>query len=298
MHKPVSSTSFSRSVLGARPTEKENSSLSSNTNAIETKAYNLMKYKKETSQNPSFIENPEETNAQKNNKQNNKSFIQSSENTKINLINKSQEIISKEFKKNAAVEKVKKNNEKVERKGPRATTLMVRDNNLSFINNVPTSKPTTTITYYDNFIKKNKNDQGLIQKEEKPSSISSLFPTILENLHLSNCSNSQSETSISYNESENMKLTKFYAKEIMDTLVLKDVKIINFYFFKIFEKNLPPKNFLEFHKIPYHLRSRMIDWMVEVLFSYKCQDQTFFLAVSIMDSFFKNSKMYSLFLYI
>ena len=252
MHKPGSSTSFSRSFLGTRPTEKENSSLISNTNAIETKAYNLMKYKKETSQNPSFIENPvpEETNAQKNNKQNNKSFIQSSENTKINLINKSQEIISKEFKKNAAVEKGKKNIEKVERKGPRATTLMVRDNNLSFINNVPTSKPTTTITYYDNFIKKNKNDQSLIQKEEKPSTISSLFPTILENLHLSNCSNSQSETSISYNESENMKLTKFYAKEIMDTLVLKDVKIIKFFFFQFLKRICLQKTFLNFIKFP------------------------------------------------
>ena len=186
MHKPGSSTSFSRSFLGTRPTEKENSSLISNTNAIETKAYNLMKYKKETSQNPSFIENPvpEETNAQKNNKQNNKSFIQSSENTKINLINKSQEIISKEFKKNAAVEKGKKNIEKVERKGPRATTLMVRDNNLSFINNVPTSKPTTTITYYDNFIKKNKNDQSLIQNEENVKIINFFFFQFLKRICL------------------------------------------------------------------------------------------------------------------
>ena len=169
MHKPSSTSSFTRSVLGTKPTEKENSSISSNTNGIETKTYNLVKYKKETSQILTFNENPVNEDA-KNNRINNKSFIQSSENTKINLINKSQEIISKEFKKNAAfVEKAKKNNEKIERKAPRATTLMVRDNNLSFINNVPTSKPTTTITYYDNFIKKSKHDQNLTQKEEKPS---------------------------------------------------------------------------------------------------------------------------------
>jgi hypothetical protein len=37
------------------------------------------------------------------------------------------------------------------------------------------------------------------------------------------------------------------------------------------------------------LRARMIDWMIEVLTNFKCDDLTFFLAVSIMDRFFKNS---------
>jgi len=33
----------------------------------------------------------------------------------------------------------------------------------------------------------------------------------------------------------------------------------------------------------------MVDWMVEVLSTFKCSDQTFFLAIDIMDRFFKNS---------
>ena len=33
----------------------------------------------------------------------------------------------------------------------------------------------------------------------------------------------------------------------------------------------------------------MVDWMVEVLNNFKCDDQTFFLAVSLIDRFFKNS---------
>jgi cyclin A len=33
----------------------------------------------------------------------------------------------------------------------------------------------------------------------------------------------------------------------------------------------------------------MIDWMAEVLNTFKCSDQTFFLAVNIMDRYFKNS---------
>jgi hypothetical protein len=29
----------------------------------------------------------------------------------------------------------------------------------------------------------------------------------------------------------------------------------------------------------------MIDWMIEVLTNFKCEDQTFFLAVSLMDRY-------------
>jgi len=31
----------------------------------------------------------------------------------------------------------------------------------------------------------------------------------------------------------------------------------------------------------------MVDWMIEVLTNFKCDDQTFFLAISIIDRFFK-----------
>lgn len=34
----------------------------------------------------------------------------------------------------------------------------------------------------------------------------------------------------------------------------------------------------------------MIDWMIEVLTNFKCDDQTFFLAVSLIDRYFKESK--------
>lgn len=38
-----------------------------------------------------------------------------------------------------------------------------------------------------------------------------------------------------------------------------------------------------------HMRARMVDWMVEVLTNFKCDDQTFFIAVSLMDRFFQNT---------
>ncbi len=41
------------------------------------------------------------------------------------------------------------------------------------------------------------------------------------------------------------------------------------------------------HKITPALRGRMVDWMIEVLTNFKCDDQTYFLAVSLMDRYFK-----------
>ena len=45
---------------------------------------------------------------------------------------------------------------------------------------------------------------------------------------------------------------------------------------------------LERHTIEPHQRAKMLDWMVEVLVAFRCSDQTFYQAVSIMDRYFKN----------
>ncbi|CAK94397.1 unnamed protein product (macronuclear) [Paramecium tetraurelia] len=44
-----------------------------------------------------------------------------------------------------------------------------------------------------------------------------------------------------------------------------------------------PKNSLQNHSINANLRAKMIDWIVEVLSSYKCKDQTFHLSIRLMD---------------
>jgi hypothetical protein len=46
------------------------------------------------------------------------------------------------------------------------------------------------------------------------------------------------------------------------------------------------QNHLNPHKITGVYRAKMVDWMVEVLTAFKCADQTFFLAVSLMDRYF------------
>lgn len=41
------------------------------------------------------------------------------------------------------------------------------------------------------------------------------------------------------------------------------------------------------HKVTERMRTRMIDWMIEVFTNYKCDDNSFFIAVSTMDKYFK-----------
>ena len=55
------------------------------------------------------------------------------------------------------------------------------------------------------------------------------------------------------------------------------------------ENKLDQTEFLGKHGITSDYRAKMVDWMVEVLSTFKCSDQTFFLAIDIMDRFFKNS---------
>ena len=43
---------------------------------------------------------------------------------------------------------------------------------------------------------------------------------------------------------------------------------------------------LQRHKVTPVLRSRMVDWMIEVMTNFRCDDQTFFIALSLMDRFF------------
>lgn len=47
---------------------------------------------------------------------------------------------------------------------------------------------------------------------------------------------------------------------------------------------------LERHEIKGPVRARMVDWMIEVLSNFHCDEQTFFIAVQIMDRYFKNCR--------
>ena len=47
---------------------------------------------------------------------------------------------------------------------------------------------------------------------------------------------------------------------------------------------------LEKHEITPSLRARMVDWIIEVTSNYKCNEQTFFLSVLLIDRYLKEKK--------
>ena len=47
------------------------------------------------------------------------------------------------------------------------------------------------------------------------------------------------------------------------------------------------ENYLLNHKITERMRTRMIDWMIEVLSNYHCDESTYFESVNLMDRYFK-----------
>ena len=55
----------------------------------------------------------------------------------------------------------------------------------------------------------------------------------------------------------------------------------------LFDEETINESFLSYHKITDKMRTRMIDWMIEVLSNYKCDESTFFESVNIMDRYFK-----------
>ena len=47
------------------------------------------------------------------------------------------------------------------------------------------------------------------------------------------------------------------------------------------------ENYLVHHKITERMRTRMVDWMIEVLSNYHCDESTYFESVNLMDRYFK-----------
>eukprot|EP00357_Protocruzia_adherens_P000031 CAMPEP_0115021702 /NCGR_PEP_ID=MMETSP0216-20121206/31065_1 /TAXON_ID=223996 /ORGANISM="Protocruzia adherens, Strain Boccale" /LENGTH=313 /DNA_ID=CAMNT_0002394151 /DNA_START=545 /DNA_END=1483 /DNA_ORIENTATION=- len=63
-----------------------------------------------------------------------------------------------------------------------------------------------------------------------------------------------------------------------------------FNWLRVKEQLTTVKNCLDNHEITAGLRAKMVDWMIEVLTSFKCSEETFFLAVNIMDRYLKKNK--------
>ena len=50
------------------------------------------------------------------------------------------------------------------------------------------------------------------------------------------------------------------------------------------------ENYLDNHKITERMRTRMVDWMIEVLSNYHCDESTYFESINLMDRYFRECK--------
>ena len=103
-------------------------------------------------------------------------------------------------------------------------------------------------------------------------------------------------------ENLNINVEKMYSKRESDNLLVNEGES-SYKYNKDLEENSfnIPCDFLSKHKINPVIRTRMVDWMLEVLSIFECQDESFFLSVNIMDLFlwktntiYKNESMHLL----
>jgi hypothetical protein len=94
------------------------------------------------------------------------------------------------------------------------------------------------------------------------------------------------------NKKEELKffgVSEYYIKQISEELISK----YGNYFLKTYDqKNLdiPPADFMARHNIKLSIRTKMVDWMLEVFHSLNSNEETIFCAVKIMDKFIWKSE--------
>jgi len=117
------------------------------------------------------------------------------------------------------------------------------------------------------------------------------FKSLLGGITINNSNNNSNLTysfnleNISISKEQPPKFTNEEYRRMFTRLIRKDLgrSFIN----NLFLEEEQMEDFLASHKVTERMRVRMIDWMIEVLTNYKCDDNTFFIAVNTMDRFFK-----------
>jgi hypothetical protein len=75
-------------------------------------------------------------------------------------------------------------------------------------------------------------------------------------------------------------------EKAQQTLISDYGKSIDAYLKSLIKANPISENHLSGHKINGVYRAKMVDWMTEVLTAFKCSDQTFFVAINLLDRYF------------
>lgn len=139
--------------------------------------------------------------------------------------------------------------------------------NKSFLSNINNNlKSSFNIKSNNNINNKHKESQNLI------------------NLKINIQQTKEFKSSNNNNDCNNPSLLSELRK--METLFLRDrhsKEILT----SLLKDEQPTFKSLDNHKINERMRMRMIDWMIEVVNNYKCDDNVFFQSVNLMDDYFK-----------
>jgi hypothetical protein len=106
---------------------------------------------------------------------------------------------------------------------------------------------------------------------EKSAKVSSSQPTQIDLQTVINCG------PFSEGKIDEAHLLTEYGNDLLDDLFEVEQK----HYLSNFEDPLGN------HDISYELRGKMIDWMIEVTSTFKCDLRTFYMAVAIMDQYYK-----------
>ena len=120
----------------------------------------------------------------------------------------------------------------------------------------------------DKNVKNNKNENKINKK------LSSLN---LENLLININFNSK-------NKIETDEYRAMYSKYVRDDYSNSIIK-------SLLEDEQINVNYLDNHKITERMRTRMVDWMIEVLSNYHCDESTYFESINLMDRYFKQCEI-------
>jgi hypothetical protein len=168
---------------------------------------------------------------------------------------------------------------KTENRGNKENNRDIRENienkeNLNTANNLnekKKKKPIVVVPTEKKKVKsqvKNNQDQQSPEKNKKASNLSKVAIVIDPIKNENVCINDKTI----YLDRENSLLLRNYGPEV-------------YFYTRDLEKTCISKNFLKRHQINPEIRTKMVDWMIEVLTVYKSEAETFFLAVGIMDSY-------------
>lgn len=107
--------------------------------------------------------------------------------------------------------------------------------------------------------------------------------------------NSSSLSSVLHSQKKQPKIKN--QQELKEKLVLKETEKIKQNNLKQILKNELStqsgslrESFLSRHKIDREMRVKMVDWTIEVLSSFNCEPNTFFISIDLLDSFLSETK--------